>query len=280
MTDSIATLAFSYHEGDKTKTHTEDIVIHSNGPCLWPEWMDLAELKKKRRGMGGPRFEGVYNGNPVSASGAMMNPEWIKDGRPKREDLYTIVQFWDLAWSNKTKSDYVVGLTLGIDNEQNAYIMDIWRGMGMGNSALIDLWAQQYEKWHPSQVGVEVSSGLSGLMSDAMSRHMMPLVTRHPQHTNKVERFQLPCSRAQAGKLYADKALEWWPAAEAELLAFPNGRHDDVCDALSWAMDLVKFVGRAVDAPQPYAFVSKAGRNEKTEWFRNKVVRSPVGTSA
>lgn len=252
MGDSVARLQFP-------GGHTEEIVIHHHGPALWPEWKPRPELERIRRSMGAVRFAGIYQGQPVPQEGAMMNPAWIRpaDPLPKREDLYTIVQAWDLAWGAKQDSDYAVGVTLGIADDQTAYVLDIWRGRGVGNMALMAAWAEEAAKWQPAQIGVEDSPGAQGILIDARNLYNLPLLGLPATTTQKVQRFQFVCARAQGGKLCANKALGWWPTMEGELISFPRGQHDDCVDALSWAFDMVKYVGGQETEDQDIAFVSE-----------------------
>ena len=268
MPDALATLRFP--DG-----YAEDIVIHHNGPALWPDWMDVAALEARRKAMGAVRFAGIYLGRPVPAGGHMMNPAWIKEGKRPREDFVALVQAWDLAWQDKARSDYVLCVTLGLTHEFDAYILDIWRGRGMGNNALVELWAQEAAKWNPNQIVIENVGGAQGIIIDAQNRHMLPFTMRNPQHTQKGERFEFVCHRAEAGKLYADKTLGWWATMEAELVTFPNARHDDCVDALSWAMDVFKFHTGRVAEPQAYQF-SADDTGTMQEWRRRQFFDAPA----
>ena len=53
--------------------------------------------------------------------------------------------------------------------------------------------------------------------------------------TDKVARARLPAAWAEAGLLHGDTGLPLWPTFERELVSFPLGSHDDMCDALSGA---------------------------------------------
>jgi hypothetical protein len=42
----------------------------------------------------------------------------------------------------------------------------------------------------------------------------------------------------QAGKVYFDKEAHYFSVMQNELLHFPNAKHDDIVDAIAWAVRL------------------------------------------
>jgi predicted phage terminase large subunit-like protein len=50
---------------------------------------------------------------------------------------------------------------------------------------------------------------------------------------DKVQRAQAIRLRARAGKVKINKAADWWPVFEDEIIGFPRAPHDDVVDAFS-----------------------------------------------
>ena len=43
-------------------------------------------------------------------------------------------------------------------------------------------------------------------------------------------------AKFEAGQVFLPERADWLPDLEAELFAFPGGRHDDQCDSVSQAL--------------------------------------------
>ena len=56
--------------------------------------------------------------------------------------------------------------------------------------------------------------------------------------TDKMARARPLQGRMQQGKVIFPKLAPWLGTAEQEMLRFPAGAHDDIVDALSWAVQL------------------------------------------
>ncbi|MEX0955356.1 MAG: phage terminase large subunit [Rhizobiaceae bacterium] len=54
-----------------------------------------------------------------------------------------------------------------------------------------------------------------------------------PVRGSKLERIGVQCHRIEAGDVLLPNKAPWLEDFRAEMLAFPNGRHDDQVDALS-----------------------------------------------
>jgi hypothetical protein len=57
-----------------------------------------------------------------------------------------------------------------------------------------------------------------------------------PARLDKVARCEAQSARFEEGRVHLPVEAPWLGAYEAELLAFPNGRHDDQVDATSYAL--------------------------------------------
>jgi hypothetical protein len=56
--------------------------------------------------------------------------------------------------------------------------------------------------------------------------------------TDKETRMSVASAKFEAGQVFLPESrLPWLPDLEAELFAFPGGRHDDQCDSISQALD-------------------------------------------
>jgi len=214
-----------------------------DGELLWPERFGEEEIKRLEIDLGPFGTAGQLQQRPVPREGAYFRAEWFGQNPPDVADrIVRKVQYWDLAYSQRTGADFTVAVTLGIDGDQRLYILHVLR-QRIEAEGLVDLMARHIEDTRPDLVGVE-----EGAYKQAAVRDIVRLLTfrlTHPAAVlpvpvsrDKVTRALLAASRAQHGFLFADKAAPWWGDFLTELLRFPKGAHDDQVDALAGAVQL------------------------------------------
>jgi predicted phage terminase large subunit-like protein len=54
---------------------------------------------------------------------------------------------------------------------------------------------------------------------------------------DKVARMAIASAKFEAGNILLPETAPWLAELEAELFAFPGGRHDDQCDSISQALN-------------------------------------------
>jgi predicted phage terminase large subunit-like protein len=76
---------------------------------------------------------------------------------------------------------------------------------------------------------------------------------------DKVNRMAVVSAKFEAGQVFLPERAPWLADFEAELFAFPGGRHDDQCDSVSQALseENVKFPMRI--SPQALAWAARPG---------------------
>lgn len=229
------------------------------GQALWPERFPADWLEAKRRDIGGPLFACLYQGDPTSLGGEVFKAaSWF---RPlpagfDRSKLTRVVQFWDLAFSEKDTADYTSAVTLGRDDAGGLYVLGVYR-QRIGQAQLLNAIAQQVNLWKPAVVGVEEAAYKHAVTKDLIGRLLRGQLPAHftavKPAADKVMRARLPAGRAEAGLLYADREAPWFEPFVAECLGFPNAAHDDQVDALSGAAQLA-LEWRPPGVAQPVVF--------------------------
>ena len=53
---------------------------------------------------------------------------------------------------------------------------------------------------------------------------------------DKPSRMAVASAKFEAGQVFLPERANWLPDLDAELFAFPGGRHDDQCDSISQAL--------------------------------------------
>lgn len=91
---------------------------------LWPEYYNYDALMKKKANMSITEWELCYQNNPKAMEGSIFKIEHLKHYKALPPNL-KIYQGIDLSIS--TRGDFFVIMTIGIDDNENIYIMDIYR---------------------------------------------------------------------------------------------------------------------------------------------------------
>lgn len=232
-----------------------------DGAVLWPEYWPKEKLDAQRYALGEALYKCMYLGRPEGLSGEVFKSHWFRlcrirttpggaasivlpsSGDSLEEKVYAlselvVYQFWDLAISAKESADYTVGLTLALHPDTREHIvLDVARGHWSFHETQVAM-SRQAETWQPMLVGIENIAYQAAAVQEARQHLPFPVaevkVTR-----DKVTRSQLPAQLAANGQLWVARHA-WTDAFLDEVLSFPNGRHDDVVDALSGACALAQ----------------------------------------
>jgi predicted phage terminase large subunit-like protein len=95
------------------------------------------------------------------------------------------------------------------------------------------------DEWQPDQIGIEAVAFQLAIVQEAR-RDGLPVVELKPDR-DKVSRALTAAARLEGGNVWWPKGARWLDEWESELLLFPNARHDDQVDALSYAaLEVVK----------------------------------------
>jgi predicted phage terminase large subunit-like protein len=88
-------------------------------------------------------------------------------------------------------------------------------------------------EWAPDWIGIEAVAYQLALIQQAR-RDGLPIKELKADR-DKISRALTASARLEAGQVYFPKHAPWLGEWEAELLAFPNGRHDDQADVFAYA---------------------------------------------
>jgi len=212
-----------------------DTIGREEGETLWPEWFPKKDYESIKKDIGSYEWMALYQQRPTSQGGNIFKQEWFNwvDNIP--DDL-RIYQNIDLAASSKTESDYFALLTYGIDEDSNIYLFDLYMGH-IEFPQQVKTIQEYYNKWKPIQVGVEAVAYQNAMEQYLRDKTMIPVRKLKPS-TDKVTRALKITPHFENGKVKILRTIPNRDLFETQLLQFPNGKHDDVVDVVSYIVDM------------------------------------------
>jgi predicted phage terminase large subunit-like protein len=268
--DAIARASVAHHGAAGVSTGIEDppntvhlrVPLHDQGPALWPSYIGLDKLEEALQDVGTPIFETMYQGRRGGLAGQIIVEEFFRyfHGKPPGTTYMTV----DPAISKKTEADetaIVVGnveLEAVLDRRRaqqwiqgetpdpiirgSIYLRWAWHGK-VGLKETESIIVEAYDYYRPVAIGIEAVAYQSALVQLMEADHPeLPIEPVTPEK-DKLSRFLALGRLYEFGRVYHHP--DWRAsAAEYQLTHLPNGRHDDIPDAIA---HLAKMAG--ISAP-------------------------------
>lgn len=229
----------------------EDELGRAPGEPLWPaRGFDAEWVAKKRTAVGSRVWSALYQQRPSPLGGAVFRRKhfryFSRDGdtiilhQPGEAPKFLLIsalrwfQIADTAQKAKTINDYTAILTVAVTPKRKMLIFDASRDHLEVPDQLPYL-DRMWDRFpHVVWQGVEDKGSGIGIIQTA-ARLNRP---RRPLHavTDKVDRASPAAVWYENGLIYHQKDASWLDDYEAELLSFPNGRHDDQVDCIGYAV--------------------------------------------
>jgi predicted phage terminase large subunit-like protein len=227
------------------KAYSGNIETGEDFQALWPAKFTTQELKDRLREKGLYEFSAQYMNDPVPAEDADFKRAWFKyyDREEVRGKQMRTVATIDPAISLNKDADYTaIGVT-GIDQFSNLFIKDLFRKR-MKPSEIIDTIFKLDEMWHPDMWILETiayQKALAYSLNEEMRkrRRYLPITEVNQHERSKDQRIRGLQPVYMAGQIFHPRNHPMVPYLEEELIHFPRGRHDDLVDALSMALDFL-----------------------------------------
>jgi predicted phage terminase large subunit-like protein len=214
--------------------------IFENGEALWPEYWSLEELEKIKASINLSKWNAQYLQNPTSDTAAVIKREWWmkwnKDGVPR---LHYVMQSYDTAYLKTRTSDYTAIQTWGVfypteESPPNVILLDAKKGKWEFPD-LKRIAFEEYKYWDPEVVLIEAKAAGHPLSQELRSTGI-PIANFTPSRGNdKHVRMNSVAPLFEAGLVWYPESA-WAEEVIEEMAAFPNGEHDDHCDAATQAL--------------------------------------------
>lgn len=238
----------------------DDPLGRAPGEALWPERYPEEYLRERKIVLGSYWFEALYQQDPSPQDGAVFkeaNMRWFRV--EDREDgqyvvlgvgendaetppvVYRMEDCWmfttaDLASSMKTSADYFCACVWIVTPKHDLCLAHVVRKRLQGPDQLETIRALD-ATWHPKVTCIESVQYQETLVQHARRKGLAAQSVH--VHKDKFSRAQGPAARMEAGTIFFLEGAVWMPDLVKELVAFPNGSHDDQVDNLSMASEKI-----------------------------------------
>lgn len=250
----------------------DDLLGRKVGEILWPEWFTEEHFRPMKLQ---PRtWSALYQQRPAPGTGIFFEADWLKpyhkeiDAKGDVRKTLTVYGASDYAVT-ADGGDYTVHIVVGVDNQHNLWLLDLWRGRTTSN-VWVEAFCDLVEKWRPmgwAEERGQIRSAMGPLIRKRMmERHLFMARKDFPAHTEKEIRAQPIRGRMSMMGLNVPVFKPWYEAFKRELMSFPAGRTDDQVDALGLIGQIldVMIAGKPAPADQPKPKVLSFDPNQCT----------------
>ena len=190
-------------------------------------------LEAIRRMQGSLTFSAQYQQAPAPPDGNIVKREWLRfyDEAPAAFD-YTVAS-WDTASTLSETSDYSVGAVWGAKG-LDFYLLDLVRDRFEVPELRREV-LRLGRAWKVDQTVIEDTDIGRAIAQDLRRSGECSVVLQRPRF-DKEARFLAQSARFEGGQVHVPTDAPWLATWLDEILAFPNGRHDDQVDSTSQAL--------------------------------------------
>ena len=222
----------------KKYEHVEYAAIDEDGTPLWPDYYDLDFYLDKQRTMGERQFQAIYQQKPID-----LTSDFFHTDRLIFEDNFDAwassrCRSWDIASSDSSlgdQRDYTVGVRMVRTPQDTYWIFDYERGQ-YGNDLKHVLQSTARMDSPAYTILLETGAGTSDLLFNEYKTALPGYNVRQSKTkgATKEDRATPLANAIYDGKVHLcitnDEKRQTFLD---EFRAFPNGKHDDIVDAVA-----------------------------------------------
>jgi predicted phage terminase large subunit-like protein len=206
--------------------------------ALWPERFSLEDLRKRQR-MDSREFASLYQQTPYIQGGNLIKTSWWQSYDPLNQPpTPTVIISADTAFKKTETADPSVLMTFGMTNSGDILILDMIR-QRLDFPELKRVAIAQSARWRGRGLrGLYIEDKASGQsLIQELRTHSGISVLPVKVSTDKVSRVNAVTPLIEGGRVFLPEKAEWLDDFMNEAQSFPNGKHDDIIDALTIGLD-------------------------------------------
>lgn len=216
---------------------TDPLDSRAVGEPLWPDFMPADFLAKRRRDVGEYDWASLYDQRPRPKGGSVFGDVHLASPPPG----YRIVIGIDLAYTEKTSSDYSVAVVMA-EVGRKFYILDLHRMQAPAPVFAERLRAlqQQYPTARMVAYVGGTERGVVDLMNLPADGKARLSIEAKPAVADKFIRAQPVAAAWNDGRVFLPPSTPAWASAfvsEVRIFTGQKDRHDDQIDAMAAAYD-------------------------------------------
>ena len=227
-------------------------ILDEQGHSAWPERWPADKIQEERDVFARQGKTDIWFREKmcqaISPESQKFKREYFKYYDTIKTDGMSIYTTVDLAVSQKKNADYSAIVTVGVNSENHWFVLDVEYGR-YDPTTTMDAIFSAYEKWRPLAVGIETvayQAALKHFLEKEMpKRNLFFRITELKAEKKKELRIDAMQPRFAVGSVWFRRGALWLDKLESELLAYPNGAHDDVIDALAYMEQIAAVPGGA-----------------------------------
>ncbi len=248
------------------------VLVHQNGPALWPERFDGGDLARIQKTLGSYVFTALYQQQPAPPGGGLFKREWfagkVVDAVPRQYNadpfearlIIDRCRSWDFAASESDSADYTVGARLAKvlnpgTGSVSYYVEDVVRGRWGPKAGDEILFQATQMDGIDCEVCIEEEGGSAGKKVSAAVVQLLAGYSVHAERStgSKWARARAFATQCEAGNVFLVRG-EWNAEFLDELAGFDHAKHDDQVDASASGFNRLAFGAQAgVWGPDPTA---------------------------
>lgn len=245
-----------------TRWHTQDIIgrlqknhpekyrfihlkaLNEDGSCIWPNKYTPEFFEDRREDVGDRVFEAEYQGQPLDETGDFFDLDWLifeEDFDYSNPLITGQVRSWDLAYSAEEPgkdNDYTASCKMYRLSDDTYYVTDV--NMERYGDGLLNVLLRTARLDTPN-VRILIETGTKGGAAKELynqyEKHFTGYMTKQSEPVgSKVDRayaFKVALMQGKIRFVLDDNQRE---LLMNQLKGFPLAKHDDLVDALSYAI--------------------------------------------
>tara|TARA_Y100000310_G_scaffold111632_1_gene110027 strand:+ start:951 stop:2300 length:1350 start_codon:yes stop_codon:yes gene_type:complete len=209
-------------------------VLNANDEPLCPEFFDSEALVKMKTTVGQYEWQALYMGEPSSYEGNLIKKNWWQFYN-KAPGFERLIWSWDLAFKAGKRNDYSVGTLWGLAD--NGFYLRKMVKTKAEYSKIKELIVLNYMQSDADAILIEDAASGQSVIQD-LQRTRLPIVPiKIGPRESKVNRVNAISAQIQAGNVRLPHGEIWAEEVIEEFASFPVGRHDDIVDSCSQAIN-------------------------------------------